>query len=98
MDGLCKASLNKLLPVSQALPAADPMSRPPTTTTSSDAPIIFRDAILRQKGDARSLSLRIGPKLDQVVNAVVLTIWSMLIGLATWSMLGGGVGGHCREH
>ena len=79
--------------MSQALPAADPMSRPPpTTTTSSDAPIIFRDAILRQKGDARPLSLRIGPKLDQVVNAVVLTIWSMLIGLATWSMMGGGVG------
>ena len=31
--------------------------------------------------------------LDQVVNAVGLTIWSMLIGLATWSMMGGGVGG-----
>ena len=33
------------------------------------------------------------PKLDQIVNAVGLTIWSMLIGLATWSMMGGGVGG-----
>ena len=32
--------------------------------------------------------------LDQVVNAVGLTIWSMLISLATWSMMGGGVGGH----
>ena len=31
--------------------------------------------------------------LDQVVNAVGLTIWSMLISLATWSMMGGGVGG-----
>ena len=28
------------------------------------------------------------PKLDQVVKAVGLTIWSMLIGLTTWSMLG----------
>ena len=34
------------------------------------------------------------PKLDQVVNAVCLIIWSMLIGVATWSMMGGGLGGH----
>ena len=38
------------------------------------------------------------PKLDQVVNAVGLTIWSMLIGLATWTMMGGGLGGHSRQH
>ena len=31
--------------------------------------------------------------LDQVVNAVGLTIWLMLIGLATWSMMRGGLMG-----
>ena len=31
------------------------------------------------------------PKFDQVVNAVCLTIWPMLIGLVTWSMLDGSV-------
>ena len=40
----------------QAVPAADPMSRP-TASTSSAAPISFRQALPQQEGDARRKSV-----------------------------------------